>query len=219
MARPGFKNSVWLKHFALCGTSILWLAAAGLTGCAEQPASDLQITRLPEVHPDLPAVPELPEAPYPIRHPDRSYTLYGLRSKIRQTIDTSVTVTAYIHEIYEPPECEEDETCPRPTAPHIWIADSPNETDKRKRLTVVGYAPNHEKLEQANRLAKRRGRPRAARNGAVPIPTDFEVGNRVKLSGRFVRVSDGGFNSSEGLIEYAGHETLTTDADAKHASP
>ena len=177
---------------------------AGISGCGEQPASDLQIERLPEVNPNLPPVPQIPEPPFPIRNADNTYTVFGLRNKIRQTIDTEVSVTAYIVDIYEPPECPEGETCPRPTAPHMWIADTEGESDDAKKMAVAGYAENHEELEEAIR----RRRPQRSQDGEITIPTDFAVGNRVKVTGRFVRVSGSGFNYSEGLIEYAGHETL-----------
>ena len=45
-------------------------------------------------------------------------------------------------------------------------------------------------------------------SGMLPVPTDFLIGAKVKVSGRFARISGTGFNISNGLLEYRGHETL-----------
>ena len=36
----------------------------------------------------------------------------------------------------------------------------------------------------------------------------MKVGNKVRVKGHFTLISSGGFNTSNGLIEYASHETL-----------
>ena len=181
--------------------------AVAVLGCGPEPAADLQVERLPDVRPNLPAVPTIPPPPHPVQHGDGSYTIYGLRKQIRRTIDTDVEVTGYIVEIYQPPECPEGETCPRPIAPHLWVADTRGESDAAKRLVVVGYAMNHEEYNEARELGDRY-EPPPPESGMIPIPIDFEVGNKVKISGRFSRVSGLGFNYSEGLLEYRGHTTL-----------
>jgi len=196
---------------ALCAAAVLGTLtiACGDDGAA---ASDLTVERLPDVRPNLPEVPTLPPPPHPIQYPDNSYSVYGLRHRMRNTIDSDVEVTGYIVEIYEPPECPEGERCPVPAAPHMWIADTQNETDAGKRLMVVGYAENQAQIDEAIEDAER-GRAEELTEeqiamGMRPIPTDFHVGNKVKVQGRFVRISGAGFNSSEGLLDYAGHETL-----------
>ncbi len=176
-------------------------------GC-NQPASDLTIEALPEVTPNLPSVPTLPPPPHPTQYGDSSYSVYGLRSRLRNTIDTDVEVTGYIVDIYTPPECER-EPCPRPAAPHMWVADTPNETERGKQLMVVGYAENQEQIDEAVELAERgRYEPPDPETGLLPIPTDLVVGNKVKVGGRFARVGSSGFNNSEGLIEYGSHTTI-----------
>jgi hypothetical protein len=179
------------------------------TGCGEEQAAagDLVIEQLPNVEPSLPAVPTLPPPPHPVQYSDSSYSVYGVRHRIRNTADTDVHVTGFIVGIYEPPECPEGDRCPPAAAPHMWIGDTPQEDDPLKRLTVVGYAENHAQIEEAIEDA-RAGREREPIPGLPPIPTDFGVGAKVKVNGRFTRMSGTGFNISEGLLEYRGHETL-----------
>ncbi|MEM1418571.1 MAG: hypothetical protein AAGH15_26995, partial [Myxococcota bacterium] len=131
----------------------LALALFLFAGC-DQPASDLNIERLPEVRPNLPAVPTLPPPPHPTTLGDGSYTIFGVRNRLRNTIDTQVSVTGYLVKIYEVPECE-SEPCPRPAAPHMWIADVAGEQDQDKMLMVVGYAENQEQIDEAVELASR----------------------------------------------------------------
>lgn len=183
------------------------LLGAFVIGCGEEPASDLTIERLPDVNPSLPAVPTIPPPPHPVQHADGSYTVWGLRHRIRNTIDNRVDVTGYIVQIYEPPECPEGDTCPRATAPHMWIADRVGETDAAMRMVVCCYAANHEELQEAIDEGDRY-EPPPPESGMIPIPQDFAVGNKVKINARFVRVSGFGFNYSEGLLEYQSHETL-----------
>jgi hypothetical protein len=40
------------------------------------------------------------------------------------------------------------------------------------------------------------------------VPTDFFEGAKIKLKGRFTFMSGAGFQSSEGVLDYGGHETL-----------
>ena len=42
--------------------------------------------------------------------------------------------------------------------------------------------------------------------------TMFSNGNKVRVKGHFSLISSGGFNTSNGLIEYATHETLAKGA-------
>ena len=184
----------------------LALAAPIAQGCGE-PETNLTVERLPDVQPNLPAVPQLPPPPHPTTLDDGSYTVYGLRARLRNTIDTDVEVTGYVTEIYTPPECEE-EPCPNPLAPHFWMADTADETSKQKMLMVVGYAENQEQIDEAVELAERgRYEPPDPETGLLPIPVDLHVGNKVKYKGRFTRVA-AGFNNSEGLLDYRGYETL-----------
>jgi hypothetical protein len=185
------------------------VAPMALAGCDIGAAkSDLEVERLPDVDPNLPKVPDLPPPPHPIKYDDDSYSIYGLRARMRDTINTKVEVKGYIVDIYEPPDCDREDPDCTVLAPHMWMADEKDiDTDKReKQLRVVGYANSHEDIEDA-RKEKKRGTYEPM-PGQPAIPTDFKVGNEVKLEGTFKHVSGGGFKSGNGLLQYAGHETL-----------
>ena len=178
-------------------------------GCGDKPDPNLQVERLPDVHPNLPTVPTLPPPPFPTTYDDSSYSIWGLRHRIRNTMDTDVGLTGYIVDIYQPPECPRGQVCPRPAAPHMYIADTATETDHHNALMVVGYAENQEQIDEAVELASRgRYEPPDPASGILPVPTDFVQGNKVKVTGKFTRVSGSGFNNSEGLMEYRSHTTI-----------
>ncbi len=187
------------KNVALAG-----LLAAALMGCEEGP--NLTIERLPDVSPNLPAVPELPPPPHPINHPDGSYSVYGVRQMIANTAGQEVTITGTIVSVYAPPACDEGEACPLPPAPHVYIADTAGESDQRLTMIVTGYAQNHEEVADARRGGSAYLR-RAERQGIVPVPIDFDVGARIKVVGTFDRQGNG-FFASNGLVQYQSHETL-----------
>lgn len=186
----------------------LILAAALLSvGCDQLTSSKAEVEKLPEIVPNLPEVPTLPPPPFPTTYADESYSVYGLRQRLHQTLDTEVAVTGYIMEIYEPPPCKErkKENCPRVDAPHMFVADAPDKTDREDQLIIVGYADNQEQLARA-----RRGRKTTTIDGSVVVPTNLKVGNKVVAKGQFRLISSGGFNTSNGLLEYTSHETLET---------
>jgi hypothetical protein len=180
-----------------------------LTACGQGPNADLNIERLPDVTPSVPAVPTLPPPPYPVQYPDTSYSVYGVRRRSATTMDQDVVVTGYIARIYVPEVCEEGHTCPTPAAPHMWIADSRTETDESHMLMVVGYAENQAQIDEAMELNSRgRYEPPDPESGLLPIPVDFLPGAKVKITGHFARISASGFNVSEGLVEWRSHELL-----------
>lgn len=193
----------------LVACALAAFAVPALSACSGGPAPDLIIERMPDVTPSLPTVPTIPPPPYPVQHPDTSYSIYGVRRRMATTIDTDVVVTGYIVAAYVPPECPEDHTCPPPAAPHIWIADAMSIGEDGQRLMVVGYAENQAAIDEAVENARRgREQPPESETGIIPIPVDFGVGAKIKVRGRFARLSGAGFNNSEGLLEYRGHETL-----------
>lgn len=201
---------------SISGLCIAAIVSLLFPGCGNE--GDVQVERLPDVRPNLPEVPTLPPPPHPVQYADNSYSVYGLRKRIRNTMDTDVEVTGYIVEVYAPPECPEGETCRAPAAPHMWIADTPNERDRHKRIAVVGYAENQAQIDEAVTKARNGTyRPPPAESGILPIPTDFGVGNKVKIRGHFARVSGSGFNISDGLLDYRGHDTLEAAAAAEAA--
>jgi len=198
------------------GARLLGLMMAGVllsAGCEQITSasdSEAEAEQLPEIVPNLPEVPTLPPPPFPTTYEDESYSVYGLRQRPAKLLDTDLSVTGYIIEIYEPPPCKKRKTeeCPKVAAPHLFVADTPDQTDRAEQLLVVGYADNQEQLERA-----RRGRKTTTISGAVVVPRDLAVGNRIRAAGHFTLISSGGFNTSNGMLEYASHETLAK-ADA-----
>jgi hypothetical protein len=194
----------------VCGIVVALISFSAVFGCDKSAETgNLKVEKLPEVRPNLPAVPTLPPAPYPLQYTDKSYSVYGLRKKSRDTMDKDVSVTGFIVEVYRAPKCEKDKPCPRAIAPHVWISDVSKETDAAKRLSIVGYADNQDKVDEAVAKAKHGAyKPPPDETGLPPIPTDFDVGAKIRVRGHFTRLSGTGFNQSDGLLEYQGHETL-----------
>jgi hypothetical protein len=187
------------------------LASLGTTlaGCEQTAAAKVNVEKLPEVKASLPPVPTLPPPPFPTQYSDQSYSVYGLRRVLRKTINTEVTVTGYISKVFTPPECPPKEKCPLPPAPHIWLGDSKTETDATKLVLVGGYAENQKAIDEAIKDASKGKKDVPPEDtGMIAIPTDFFQGAKIKLKGRFTFMSGAGFQSSEGVIDYAGHETL-----------
>jgi hypothetical protein len=180
--------------------------AAPSTGCDMITGSSLTVEKLPEITPNLPQVPTLRPPPYPVTYEDGSHSVYGARQKARNATGEEIEVTGYIVKVYSPPACDHGEACPRPAAPHIFIGDGP-EAPERERMLVVGYARNQTEIDDAVRGgAKAAAKARA--QGIVPVPRDFDKGNRLKVKGNLLVMSNQGFSSSNGLIEYTDHETL-----------
>ncbi|MCB9667334.1 MAG: hypothetical protein H6715_04335 [Myxococcales bacterium] len=194
------------------------LSATLLTACGQagQGGDKPQVEKLPTIQPHLPEVPTLPPAPYPVRYDDQSFSVYGLRKELRKVIDQDVTLTGYIVNIYAPEPCPKGETCPPPRAPHLWLADSPEEKDPEKLIRLCGYAENHEELAKAARSSKAKPEPES---GMVATPTDFAEGAKIKVKGRFAYVSGLGFNDASGLLDYKGHETLEGGSQPNHKAP
>lgn len=181
------------------------LLSTGCEGVISASEPEPEAEKLPEIIPNLPEVPTLPPPPFPTTYEDESYSVYGLRSRLSKVLDTDLSVTGYIVDVYEPPACKakKKEECPKVAAPHMFIADTADQSDRAEQLIIVGYADNQEQLARA-----RRGRKTTTVSGGVVVPRDLKVGNKVRVKGHFTLTSFGGFNTSNGLVEYASHETL-----------
>jgi hypothetical protein len=212
---PARKPEGSMQRWSRIACVLALLGPSLIQGCDNVASAKVQVEKLPDVKPSLPQVPTLPPPPYPVQHADQSYSVYGLRRAMRRTIDTDVAVTGYIAKVFVPPECPKGKAkCPLPPAPHVWIADAPTEPDESKLLIVAGYAENQAAIAEAIKDAKRGKKRSAAAEkemtelGLLPVPTDFDQGAKVKIKGRFSFVSGSGFQSSEGVLTYNGHETL-----------
>lgn len=190
------------------------LLGGTVVGCDKTAEAKVQVEKLPDVTPTLPPVPTLPPPPFPIQYGDQSYSVFGLRRAMRRTITTDVEVTGYIAEVFQPPECEKGKKCPLPPAPHIWVADTKEETDHAKMLLVAGYAENQAAIDDA-RKAARKGKLELPPedSGLLPVPVDFLKGAKIKVKGHFAYMSSSGFQSSEGVLGYNGHQTLEPSPD------
>jgi len=205
----------------LCVLAVLGTMA--LQGCDKQAEAKVNVEKLPDIKPSLPAVPTLPPPPFPTQFADQSYSVYGLRRMLRKTIDTDVVVTGYIAKVYVPPECPPKQKCPLPPAPHVWLADTAGEQDESKLLILAGYAENQTSIDEAIAAAKKGKKPTAEElkeqedTGILPIPIDFFTGAKLKVTGRFAYIGGSGFQSSEGVLDYRGHETLEPAPEAAAA--
>jgi hypothetical protein len=195
--------------------SLLW-GLAFAQGCEQKAEAKVQVEKLADVKPNVPPVPTLPPPPHPIQYSDQSYSVYGLRRNLRRTIDTDVTVTAYIAKVYVAPECPPKEKCPTPPAPHVWLADVAGETDEMKYLIMADYSENQITIDEAIANEKK-GKPQDPAEleamGMSPVPTDLFAGAKIVAKGRFSYVSGGGFQSSEGVLGYESHTTTEPAPD------
>src|SRR5690349_937456 len=206
----------------VCAASLLGMSL--VQACDQGGEAKVPVEKLPDVKPSLPGVPTLPPPPFPTQYADQSYSVYGVRRALRRTIDTDVTITGYIAKVFVPPECPPKQQCPLPPAPHVWLADVNGEQDDSKLLILAGYAENQAAIDEAVKAAKKGKKPtpeeakEAEDMGILPIPTDFNAGAKIKVKGRFAYVSGSGFQSSEGVLEYRGHETLEPAPEAAAAA-
>ena len=194
---------VWL----LAPTFVIALLGAA---CDQMGSSNqVAVEKLPDIKPSLPAVPTLPPPPHPVQYPDSSYSVFGLRKRMKNTMDTDVEVTAYVVETYVPPECPEDKNCPTARAPHVYVADTKDEQDGTKRILLVGYAENQKAIDEAIIDTKKgKYKPPDPESGLLPIPVDLFPGAKIKAKARFSRVSGSGFAQSDGVLDYRGHTTI-----------
>lgn len=189
------------------------------TACDSSSGANAEVTKLPDIKPNLPAVPTLPPPPYPIQYPDNSYSLFGLRKKIKNTMDTEIDMTGYVVETYAPPECPTGKNCPQARAPHVYLADAKGEQDPAKRILLVGYAENQKSIDETI-IEKMKGRYKAPdpESGMLPIPTDLFPGAKIKVHARFTRVSGSGFAQSDGLLDYRAHTTIEPPTEVPEPS-
>jgi hypothetical protein len=159
--------------------------------------------------PNLPSVPTIPKPTAPETYPDGSFSVYGLRKQIAKTIDTQVTVTAYIAKIYQKPVCDENVACPA-LMPHFYLADDKSESLERRFLRVVGYANSFQAMDDQKERDEKGLKDEPMEDGTMlpPIIWDWQEGRKYKITGYFTRQTSEGFMATDGNIEYRSRECL-----------
>jgi hypothetical protein len=209
------------KSFLASLSALVFLGAVALFGCEQTAEPKVNVEKLSDFTPNLPTVPNIPPPPHPTQYPDQSYSVYGVRKMIRNTINTALSVTGYVAKVYQPPECPEGKRCPTPAAPHLWMADMADEQDETKLLLVAGYAENQNQIDEAIEAAMK-GKPLEVPEGsdAPPIPVDLFKGAKVKFQGSFSYSTGGfgaaarGFQSSDGVLSYTTHTIIEESPEA-----
>ena len=208
----------WMALVGLCLGSM----AAATIGCdGESKLNAVAEEGAAAPHVNLPTVPTLP-APPPLNHTDGSFTVYGVRhqstrdpnlwSKQQRVHGFIVSVYTARNERGQP--CTEADRCVE-ERPHIYISDNRVERDPAKMMMVTGYATFQHEIETA-RVGARAGHPPTAAvlaqiaAGLVkPVPTDFDEGAEVVVTGNLTRRAANGQADSNGLLEYTSHTTVT----------
>lgn len=198
-----------MKRMTPVSILALTFCALLIAGCGDDSGGKaMTVKKVDSYEPNLPAVPTIPKPDVPETYSDGSYSVHGARKNIGKTIDTQITVTGYVADIYEKPECPEDKQC-FTLMPHLFLADEKDEEIERRLLKVVGYAKSFKEMEDQKEKDER-GIEEELPEGVhlPPVVWDWREGHKYKIKGRFTRQSGEGFMATDGLLEYAGHECL-----------
>ena len=185
------------------------LASGLLIGCKdEQTTKKVVVEQIAAYKPNLPSVPAIPKPTHPETYSDGTYSVYGARKGIVKTIETQITVTAYIANVYQKPVCPEEQTC-HTLMPHLWLADDASESLERRRIRLVGFANSFKEMEDQQERDEK-GIEEELPEGVYlpPVIWDWREGHKYRITGRFTRRSGAGFMATDGLIEYGSHECL-----------
>ncbi len=159
----------------LLGASLLAGGCSNSSGASMGP--EPEATALPPIKVDLPSPPSFAASDIPLKNPDGSFTVRGLRKNKAETIGKEVKVKAYLLEVYVCPVCPKGQTCKLCDQPHFFIGDKPD-TKKEKALMVVDYLMPKQK------------------------PPALTVGKQYDIAGTFSINSPTGFGSSDGLLVF-----------------
>jgi hypothetical protein len=184
-------------------------------GCKEEAIQKkVLVEEVKAYNPNLPAVPSIPKPSVEETYSDGSFSVYGLRKGIHKTIETRVSVTAYIAKIYEKPVCPEGQTC-YTLMPHLFLADERDEKLETRLLRVVGYASSFKDMEEEKERVDKGEEAKELPEGVYlpPVIWDWRLGHRYKITGLFTRQSGAGFMDTDGLLEYESHECLDCPAE------
>ena len=206
---------------------VLGVTAVLATGCEGESKLTVVVEEgasAPNVN--LPAVPTLPPPP-PARAADGAYTIYGVRHDALRNPGEMFTkqqrvhgfiVSQYIPRVADGPRrgevCTERDRCTE-ERPHVYIADTRGERDPQRMMMVTGYAMFQYEIDDAKRAARNARPPtpqqqqQAAAGLTHPVPTDFDEGAEVVVTGTLSRRAANGQADSNGLLEYISHTTVT----------
>jgi len=191
------------------------MATGMVLGCNQgEGQKKIVVEQVDAYKPNLPSVPSIPKPTVPETYGDGTYSVYGLRKQIVKTIETQVTVTAYVAKVYQKPECEEGKAC-HVLMPHLFLADEPNETLDRRLLRLVGYAKSFKEMEDQKEKDEKGIKDEPLPDGVYlpPVVWDWREGHKYKVTGRFTRQSGEGFMTTDGLLEYSSRECLDCPAE------
>ena len=188
---------------------LVWTAAAALLAACGNTTVLPKEEKAPDFVPNLPAVPTIQVPNVAINFSDGSYSVFGMRKKIKETMLQRIRVTAYVVELYQKPFCAEGKTCPPAKMPHLWLADTMGEKNPKYRLTLVGFADGFQQMAQCKEDAQK-GIVQELPEGVElpPCVWDFEQGHKYMVDGWFRMISAAGFQDSDGLLEYKDHKCL-----------
>ncbi len=136
-------------------------------------------SQLPKIKVNLPPSPSFQKDHAPESYTDGSSSIYGLRKKLRKSLNKAVRLKAYIVEVYECP-CDMRKKDCRCDKPHLWLSDRAS-GPKDKGLMVSGIPKKHPKSRRKMK---------------------WQIGIAYHFSGVFSRNSGTGFSASDGLLIY-----------------
>ena len=145
--------------------------------------------QLPQIRVNLPPSPSFQKDHPPEQYTDSSFSIYGLKKKLKDNLEKELRVKGFIIEVYECPPCPKKAECKTCIKPHFWLADRANGS-KEDALMVVDYPKEDEKTRKK---------------------TTFDIGTQYFVRGTFSKSSGTGFSTSDGLLVYAEANRITDE--------
>ncbi len=153
------------------------------------PGTETSKSQLPQIKVKLPPPPSFKKEHAPEKYSDGTYSIYGVRKNLKDTVDKQNKVRAFVLEVYQCPECPKGKDCPACKRPHLWLSDRAN-GPKDKALMVVDYPK---------------------KNPETKKKMEFLVGVQYYMTGMFTRNSGTGFRDSDGLMAYLSSEPVSSE--------
>lgn len=158
----------------------------------------------------LPASPAFVESQAPVQYPDGVFSVRGLREDIDANVQDGdagieIRLRAYVLEVYVAPDCPEDEICPPPKQPHVWVVDHPEQRGKRRAMLVANYRFSIPEWDSE----RWKGLPDVV----------LEPGKQYTFKGKFRRFTDTGFASDRGVLEFVAYEQPAPDGGTRWVHP